>query len=108
MSVREHFVATFGESAAAAIEKAGFGHRDKRDDSLKDRGLGSDPFKCALVFVIGYGCVSRFAEDHGISIEPAAFKSWVREHGELASHDGDMDYISVFTGAYNDYVNQES
>jgi len=99
MSVRDSFVQHFGEDQAAAIEAAAAYHNDGGNK-------GSDPFKWAVAFAIGYECfsVDRYREYHGITASADKVRQWIKDCGELASHDGDFDVISMLAGVYNEYV----
>lgn len=100
-AVREAFVADFGETEAAAVEAAAESHKNGVHDKP-----GSDYFRWALAIAIGYECMSKdsYREHHGISVEWSVLRPWIRDHGDLANHDGDSDYLSVFTGTYNYFV----
>lgn len=97
MTVREPFVAEFGESVAKAIETAAAEH---------DRGenKGSDPFKWAIAITIGWECLSKYRECHRIDAPSDRLAQWVRDHGDLGSYDGDIDYLALFAGIYNDFL----
>ena len=103
MSIRAAFVEAFSEEDATAIEAAAVEHLNAAHD---DRG--SDPFKWALSIAIGYECMGRFAEYHGVSADEDDIKAWVFEHGDLASHDGDCDYFAMMAGAYDGWVKPEA
>jgi hypothetical protein len=102
MSVREKFVARFSESEALAIEAAA----DEHGNGINDQRRGSDPFKWALLIAIGYECASResFREHHKITAPWDDLRQWMRDEADLASHDGDCDYLSLLCGAYDDFV----
>jgi hypothetical protein len=104
MTVRDSFVETFGEEAAQAVEDAAQGHENGVHDNR-----GSDPFKWAIAICIGYECMSKddYREWHGFTPEWESVKNWIKEHGELGTHDGDVDYISLVIGAYNEFVPEE-
>jgi hypothetical protein len=101
MSVRESFVARFGESDAAAIEAAAAEHKNGVHDEP-----GSDYFRWAVVIAIGYQCMelAGYREYHGITATWADIKDWIKSDGDLARHDGDSDYLAVFAGTYNEFV----
>jgi hypothetical protein len=101
-SVRGSFVEHFGEDQAALLESAANQH-----DNEIHPNRGSDPFKWACLICIGYDCVKRCAEYHGLSVDPEEFRTWCVEHGELASHDGDCDFLSLATGEYASFVKME-
>jgi hypothetical protein len=105
MSIREKYVAEFGEEQAKALEQAADTHKNGIHDNK-----GSDPFKWAILIAIGYECSTRdaFKEYHGISVPTEKWKQWVKEHAELSSHDGDCDYITLLCGLYNEYVPEKA
>ena len=100
--VRDHFVSTFGADAAEKIEAAANYHAN----GVNSKKKGDDPFKWALLICIGYDCCSkeRFRQYHGISTPWEEIKGWIKEHGCLASHNGDCDYLALFGGAYNEFM----
>jgi hypothetical protein len=102
--MRDEFVATFGEADASAIEAAAQLHKNPLHDDP-----GSDPFRWALLICIGYQCmeVPSYREFHGIVASWGDLRSWMFSRQEwFAAHDGDVDYISLFAGKYNEYVGQ--
>lgn len=99
MSIRAAFVEAFTEADAAAIEQAAREHRNGVHDEP-----GSDPFKWAITICVGHECLTRFREHHGITADADDVKAWVYEHGDLASHDGDIDYLCAFLGGYDGWV----
>lgn len=102
MSIREAFVAKFGEDQAAAIEAAANEHAN----GVNDQNKGTDPFKWALLIAIGYQCAEKasYREYHGIAAPWDEVKQWMKDHADLASHDGDCDYLSLLAGSYNEYM----
>lgn len=107
VSVRDGFVEVFGEDMAKAVETAAYQHAEPREP----KGAGSDPFKWALCIAIGFECVSqpKFMAAHKINPEAGpAIKQWVVEHGELGSHDGDLDYLALVAGVYQDWMVAQS
>lgn len=101
MSVRERFVADFGEDQAAAIERAAEEHKNGIHDNP-----GSDYFRWALVICVGYDCMKKdpFRQHHGITVPWETLRPWIKEHGQFAEHDGDTDYLSLMIGVYNWYA----
>lgn len=99
MSIRDAFVARFGEDAACAIEDAAVEHRN----GVNDCNLGSDPFKWALLICIGYDCISReeYRAYHGITVGWLELCEWITAEADLGSHDGDCDYLALLSGAYD-------
>lgn len=98
MSIRDAFIGKFGIGQTKAIEKAANEHGDG------DRG--TDPFKWTLIFAIGYECVTKegYRKYHGITVDVLDFENWVRENGDLDSHDGNVDAMSALCGAYDKYL----
>lgn len=104
-SVRDSFVARFGESDAAAVEAAGLGHMD--DGMHGADNHGSDPFKYAFLAAIGWECVGRFSVEHGIKASTEDMKVWALAEGDLGSHDGDVpDYLALMCGAYDEWLHK--
>jgi hypothetical protein len=103
MTPREDFVQRFGEEEARAIEAAACGHKNGVHDKP-----GSDPFLWALAICIGFQChtMPRYAESHKITKGPE-IDAWLRESKVLTHHDGDVDFLGLFCGAYNDYVQRK-
>jgi hypothetical protein len=101
MSTRDSFVARFDEANAAAIEAAAEGHKNGIHDDP-----GSDPFRWAIALAIGYQCaeLDGYREHHGITTPWSEIRDWIKTDGDLANHDGDCDYLAVFTGTHNEYV----
>lgn len=102
MSIRDSFVARFGEDQAAAIEAAA----DEHANGINDSNKGSDPFKWAVSLVIGYECASkdRYRKYHGITAPWDEVHDWIKTDADLASHDGDVDYLALVCGSYNEYM----
>ena len=98
-SIRAAFVARFGEDDAARIEAAA----DKHKNGIHDNP-GSDPFKWALCIAIGHECMTRFVGYHKIVADPDVLQAWVYESADLASHDGDVDYLALLSGAYEGWI----
>ncbi len=100
-SVRASFVTRFGEAEARAIESAAEGHTN----GIHDR-RGSDPFKWAICICIGYQCFEkeRFREHHDIKAPASYIDKWIIEEGDLANHDGDVDFIALMINAYDKYI----
>lgn len=103
-AIKEAFVKKFGEEQTVAIEKAAEEHRNMSNGT--NRG---DLFQWALLIAIGYQCaeIDSHREYHGITIPFNEFKSWVKEHGNLTNYVGDMDYLALFAGIYDEYVKVE-
>lgn len=101
-SIRAAFAERFGEDQAEAIEAAAISH----GNGINDTNVGSDPFKWALLIAIGYQCMELddYRAHHGITAPWADLKPWIIEHADLASHDGDCDYLAAFVGTYNEFV----
>jgi hypothetical protein len=45
-----------------------------------------------------------YREYHGITVDPDELQSWVLANGDLGTHDGDCDYLSLFCGAYQEWI----
>ena len=101
-SIKEDFIKIFGKNEAKNIEEAAQSH----GNGINNGNIGSDPFKWALLICIGYQCmeIERYRKHHGIKTSWKKLKSWIKKHGELDTHDGDFDYLSLFAGVYNEYM----
>lgn len=99
--VRAKFVELFGERDVAAIESAAAGHANGVHDNR-----GSDPFQWALCICIGYECMSResFRQEHRIEASWESLRAAIKEHDKLNEHDGDVDYLALFAGAYHEFM----
>ncbi len=109
MSARDSFVARFGEENAAAVESAARGHWDGDVGGVHhDDDFGSEPFRYWFLLAIGFECVTRFREDHGIQAAVEDMQDWAKFDGNLAAHDGAIpDYLAMMIGAYNDWISPE-
>lgn len=103
MSTRESFVTRFGESQAASIEAAADMHRA---ELLEGDKAGSDPFRDAIVICVGFECMSldSYRDHHGITPSWIDLRDWIRSEGNLGDHDGPVDYLAMFAGAYTDLI----
>ena len=102
-SIEAAFAERFGQDQADAIKSAAEEHKNGVHDDP-----GSDPFKWALCIAIGHECVGRFAGYHGISVAEDDLRAWCWDHADLASHDGDVDYLSALCGAYEGWVRTDA
>lgn len=107
-TVRESFVKEFGERNAKVIESCAKEH----GNGINNKKKGSDPFKNALLIVIGYECVSKeiYFKYHKFDskrISPYRFEKWCKEKGELNTHDGDCDYLALICGVYNKFIPED-
>ena len=101
MSIRKKFVKDFGKGQAKTLENAAETH----NTHVHNR-KGSDPFKWVLLICIGYECFEKdaFRKYHKITIPFEKLKSWIKNNGQLGTHDGDCDYLSLIAGEYNEYI----
>lgn len=101
--VRQEFVAAFGEKEAQTMESACAYHMNDR--ALVAREV-KQPFKHAIVICIGSECFTAqgYAKWHGFEAPGDVIKQWVKDHAELDTYKGDMDYLALFAGAYNEYM----
>jgi hypothetical protein len=103
MSVRDSFVKHFGQHNAICVENCAHEHRN----GINNQNTGSDPFKHALLLVIGYQCIEKYAVYHKFDMSKISrfrFERWCVEHAHLDTHDGDCDYISLIAGIYNKFM----
>jgi hypothetical protein len=101
---RALFAARFGEEQADQLQAAAESHKNGVHDVT-----GSDPFRWAVIIALGYQCaeVGGYRDHHGITAPWGDIEAWLKEPEQrewLASHDGDMDYLSLMAGTYNAYM----
>lgn len=101
--IEEKFVKDWGEELAQKVWECAYSHAN----GINDANKGSDPFKWALLIVIGYQCfeIEDYRKYHGVpDLDWEKMKKWIRDNAELETHDGDCDYLSLWAGRYNYYV----
>lgn len=105
MSVRASFVERFGEDQAVALEAAAEEHKNGVHDNK-----GSDPFKWVLCICIGYECFTEehYRAYHGVTAAADEIRDWAVECADLGTHNGDSDYIALFSGIYDAYLSEAS
>lgn len=110
MGLKELFAERFGQEQADAVEMAGMTHYEVDPQSRgTTQGYGSDPFRTALVFAIGFDCYrERFKEFHNITLDEREVDEWIKENVDLTKHDGAYDWVSALAGAYEPFVSKES
>lgn len=98
--LRTRFVARFGEDLAETIERVAEHHTKVLPAPLE---RGSDPFRFALVWAIGFECLSRpeFRLEHGITAPWADLVGWIHDEADLASFDGTMDLSGRGRGLFD-------
>ena len=64
---------------------------------------GSDAFRFALVWAIGFECLldPAFRREHGITAPWADLAAWIRIEADLASYDGTMDLAGRGVGSFD-------
>ena len=98
---RESFVEHFGEDEASCIEGAAMFHMNGIHDKP-----GSDHFRWAICICIGIECFSseHGRSHHGIMASVLEIEQWIKDHGDLSSHDGDVDYLALILGKYDKFI----
>lgn len=98
--LRNRFVARFGDDLAETIE-AVVEHHTKVIPAVLERG--SDPFQFALVWAIGFECLTRpeFRWEHGVTAPWADLLTWICDEADLASFDGTMDLSGRGRGLFD-------
>ena len=98
--LRARFAARFGTDLAEKIERAAEHHTKVLPAPLSQ---GSDPFRFALVWAIGFECLTRpaFRREHGITAPWADLSAWIRDEADLASYDGTMDLAGRGFGLFD-------
>lgn len=106
MSVRDSFVARFGEDQAARFEDAANGHvGDLLAIQIGDE-RGSDPFKWVLLQVISFQCaeVESYRRHHSITAPWEEVKAWIKSEAKLGQHDGAYDAVGLMSGCYSEFL----
>lgn len=109
MSVRESFVARFGEAVAVKVEEAALNHLAEGplphlNPHAEDK-WGEDPFQYLFMVCIGRDCLTRWRKYHGIDAEYEDLLDWCVKEGNLHDYQGDMpDFIALLAGAYNIWI----
>jgi hypothetical protein len=98
--LRTRFVARFGDDLAETIVAVAEHHTKVIPAVL---GRGSDPFRFALVWAIGFECLTRpeFRREHGITVPWADLLTWICDEADLASFDGTMDVSGRGRGLFD-------
>ena len=98
--LRSRFAARFGEDLADTIERVAEHHTKVLPAPLE---RGSDPFRFALVWAIGFECLTRpeFRLEHGITAPWADLLTWICDEADLASFDGTMDLSGRGRGLFD-------
>jgi hypothetical protein len=98
--LRARFVARFGSDLAETVERAAEHHTKVLPAPLV---RGSDPFRFAIVWAIGFECLSRpeFRLEHGITASWADLLGWIRDEADIASFDGTMDMSGRGRGLFD-------
>lgn len=98
--LRSRFVARFGPDLATSIETA-VEHHIKAIPGQIERG--SDDFRWALVWAIGFECLTRpeFRREHGVTAPWADLCGWLADEADLAAYDGTMDWSGRGAGRFD-------
>jgi hypothetical protein len=117
--IRDTFTARFGEEQAAKIEEAAQAHYAENETTLAVElpflrsphgrdNFGSSPFRYWFLLAIGHECVTRFADEHGITVPESDLRAWALGDGQLGDHDGDIpDYVAIISGRYDGWVTDD-
>lgn len=101
MSVRESFVAHFGEAEATRVEEASLMHLELTplvgeilepfglDQDRREMNWGTDPFKWHLRNAITHDCLTKWRDSHHIHASVEELQAWCKLHGDLDNFDGD-------------------
>lgn len=105
-TIRQSFVDQFGEDDAQKIEAAANVHLGVDVPGVHDGDdRGTSEFRYLFLGAIGWECVSRFREDHGIEATTEDMRKWALEHGQLGEHEGTPpDYLALLAGAYQGWL----
>jgi hypothetical protein len=98
--LRARFAARFGTYLAETIERVVEDHI-KVIPGVVERG--SDRFQFALVWAVGFECLSNpdFRGEHGVVPAWADLEAWIRDEAGLAAFDGTMDLGARGRGTFD-------
>ena len=98
--LRARFADRFSTDLAETIERAAEHHTKVLPAPLE---RGSDPFRFALVWSVGFECLSRpkFRLEHRVTAPWAELMGWIRDEADLASFDGTMDLAGRGRGLFD-------
>lgn len=100
-NTKKSFIAQFGAEEAERIMCAAEEHMNSVHDES-----GSDVFRWAICICIGYECMSHpeYRKYHGIITPWKELKEWIKTYANLEAHDGDVDFLALLAGTYNEFV----
>jgi hypothetical protein len=108
MSVRESFVAHFGEEPALRIEEASLMHITEIASIHTKDTWGNDPFQYHFLNAIARECLTRYKDFHGITPDSEEMRLWCVAEGRLHEYEGEFpDYIALMIGVYLHWINWE-
>lgn len=93
MTLAEQFDQEFGEGEAAKL----IAHCHTHDNGIHDKP-GSDEFRWAIMIALGFNCAKY---DIGNFTEEKLWDFCLKNKEYLLQHDGDVDFLALFCGAYN-------
>lgn len=98
------FMARFGTDNTDAVMSAAIEHNNGIHNNP-----GSDIFRWAIAICIGYDCFGSYAARyHGITVAQDEVKRFCLELGGLGTHDGDVDYLGLMSGSYNEWILEDA
>lgn len=101
MPTRENFISHFSEKEAELLEAAAVSH----ENGINSTNKGDDPFKWVVCIILGYDCTNKNKKSHHLEdFDDKKFKEWIKAHGNLSTHNGDVDYLAMICGIYNEYM----
>lgn len=103
--MRADFVKKFGAEEAEHIEAAAHEHAN----GINSLNKGKDPFRWAVLICIGHQCMSHpdYRRHHQIETPWPQMDAWLKNYERrvwISEHDGDVDYLALFAGKYQEYV----
>jgi hypothetical protein len=100
----QEFAQHFGHGLIDALRTAAVSHNNGTHDDAK-----GNPFRWSLVICIGHQCfeVESYRTFHGITEPYATIKAWCVDRNILATYAGDVDYLALLSGVYNDWIGRK-
>lgn len=97
----QEFSLHFGPEEVQKLTEAANAHKNGIHDND-----GGNPFRWSLLICIGAQCfeVPSYRDYHGFTLSYQEVKQWCADRLIFKDYVGDVDYITLFCGKYNEWV----
>jgi len=100
--VTKKFITDWGRNTYKLVLKSAIEH----GNGINDKKIGHE-LKHALLICIGFQCMEKpdFQKHHGfVGLDWNKMKKWIKDNAELKTYKGDLDYLSLMCGVYDEYI----